>query len=111
VGASINWIASGGHVNNVTITEIRVYLAEGDELFATYLTEDLMITGAEFDGIVMDGTQVYVSYVYESPTQEGYQDHCNELIEFEIDATYNQGAVLETLTYGGDSDWVNCVNE
>jgi hypothetical protein len=108
IGFGVNWNAVGGNVNNVTITEVRVFVE--DTLYETYAGEDFDIT-VPWDQVVMEGIPTYASYSYQNTVQEGYHEHCNELLDFEIDTTYNEGAAIDTLIYGGESDYIQCTDE
>jgi hypothetical protein len=109
IWVAITWSATGGNVNNVALSEVRVLL--DDTEFWAGESADFDVTSAEFDGIVQEDTQVSVAYEYQNTTQEGFHEHCNELLTFEIDATYNEGTALDTMTYSGDSVLVVCLSE
>jgi hypothetical protein len=109
IGVSMRYWATDGNVENVTLDNVRILF--GDTEFWTGTTEDFDITGAEFDGVVMDNTQVYIDYQYQNTVQEGFHEHCNEQLSFEIDVSYGAGTALDTMFYSGDSVTVTCINE
>lgn len=113
ISASLRYIASEGNCNNINLDAVRIYLADDTDPdpFWEGATEDFDVVTAEFDGVVMDNTDEYVDYVYQSGVQEGFNDHCNELFEAELEVSYNQGTVIDDLTWSGGSVQVICITE
>jgi hypothetical protein len=105
---SIRYWSTEGSVNNVEVAEVRILI--DDELFYTIPGEVVVISGMDFDGIV-GATEKTINYVLHKTSQEGFQDHCAEVHEFEIDVTYNDGETLDTLVFGGTAtDTVSCAD-
>ena len=109
IGWSIRLWATDGNVNNIEVDEVRVLL--DDEVFLTIPKEDILLSGMDFDGIVQTNTEKTISYQFQKTTQEGFQDHCAEVVEYEIDLTFNDGETLDGLLYGGTpTDTVSCLD-
>jgi hypothetical protein len=96
---SIRYWATDGNVNNIEVTEVRVWME--DEVFFTIPQSSVLLNGMEFNGIVEKNTEKTISYKYTSTQQQGFHEHCTEVIEFEIDVSYNAGETLDTLSFGG----------
>jgi hypothetical protein len=114
IGATVRWWVEDGPVNNVKVNEMRIYFpddTDSDPFWTSPEPEDIIIPDVEFDGVVEVGPETHISYVYNSQSREGFDEHCDEDIEIEIDATYGDDNTPVDLAYEGSLAKVNCIEE
>ncbi|MFO8071873.1 MAG: hypothetical protein R6V85_08360 [Polyangia bacterium] len=112
IGWEVRWWATGGDVEKVRIEEARIYLGEETDAFWTSPNpSSIVISGANFDGIVAENEEQFVTYQYMNSQREGFHEHCGETVTLEVDAVYNSDSTpLDTLVYPG-GDKVVCQEE
>jgi hypothetical protein len=107
VGGQIMWQAADGNVDNIEVVEFRVYLdGQVDPLFTT--PPGGIIIETTFDKTVNLGAPKYIDYVHLSPSRNGFENHCDEHIRIEADATYGTSGTL-TFEWDMPITQINCI--
>jgi hypothetical protein len=107
VGGQIMWQAVDGNVDNIVVQEFRVYLdGEITPLFST--PPGGIDTMTTFDNTVTQGVPKYIDYEHQSPSRNGFENHCNEHVRIEADATYGASGTL-TIEWDVVTSQISCI--